>query len=329
MNSNLLTLPGSTAAIHLDDATRDFLENSKAPNTKIAYARAWKDFLDYCDKDAGANALPATPQTVAAYLGRLGTLPIKVSTIEQRLAAIAFMHRTANLEDPTVHSVVRGVMSGIRRTRAEMGETPRQAEPLLREDLQAIVTSLGTDPCGLRDKALLLLQWALARRQSEVVALDVRDIEFRTKGMRVTIRRSKTDQEGAGVLKQVERLSEEHAALCPVRALRAWLAISKIADGPLFRKVDRWGHVGEHRMNARSVAYLIDRSVERVGLDPALYSGHSSRSGFATQADLDGRDTNEIQNVTDHKSGDMMRRYLRRRGARQSKTIKQTLEGAS
>ena len=315
--------------IILDERMLKYLERSKSKNTKRAYENAWKDFLYHCEEIAHASALPASPQTVLSYLSLLGDLPIKVSTIEQRLAAIAFMHKMGNFEDPTLHSVVRAVMSGIRRDRAERGETPRQAEPILREDLQAMVEKLPDNLSGLRDRALLLLQWALARRQSEVTALDVRDVEMRTRRMKVIIRHSKTDQEGEGVIKEIEQLSEAHADLCPVRAMREWLEKSGINEGPLFRKVDRNGIIGADRMNPRSVAYVIDRSVERIGLDPKLYSGHSPRSGFSTQADLDGRDINEIQNVTDHKSGDMVRRYLRRRGARQSKTIKQTLEGGS
>lgn len=327
MNINLLTLPASASPLILDDATRAYLENSKAPNTKLAYARAWKDFSDYCKHTAHAQLLPAAPQTVAAYLAYLGKLPIKVSTIEQRLAGIAFFHRTANREDPTTHSVVHGVMSGIRRERAQRGETPKQAEPIMREDLYALVEALPDNLTGLRDRALILLQWALALRQSTVAQFEFRDIEFLGKRMRVTIRKSKTDQSGEGTLKEIKMLDDAHARVCPVRAVRTWIEAAEIVDGALFRKVNRWGYVETHAMNPRSVAFIIDRSVARIGLDPKLYSGHSSRAGFTTQADADGVPLHEIQDVTDHRSGDMVRRYLRRRGVRQTKTIQTTLQG--
>lgn len=303
-------------------ATQEYVRASKSANTQRNYLRQWKLFENYCD--GRGDALPASPVLIANYLADCAQDGLSVATIEQALAAIAFYYRSHNLEDTTASSLVRATMSGIRHTH---GKPPRQAEPILRESLRALVANLPDDTRGKRDRALLLLAFALARRQSEMIAFDVGDVELRGDVLRITIRRSKTDQSGKGVVKQIHTLAEQAADICPVRALRAWLQAAEIKNGPLFRKVDRWGHVSEYRMNPRSVSYLIDRSVASIGLDPALYSGHSLRAGFATQADLDGKSIDEIQDVTDHKSGDMVRRYLRRRGAKQSRTISETLEG--
>lgn len=305
-------------------ATLEYVKASKADSTQRNYLRQWRIFANYCD--GRGDALPASPVLIANYLADSANDGLSVATIEQSLAAIAFYYRTHNLEDTTASSLVRATMSGIRRTH---GRPPRQAEPILRDDLRALVASLPDDTRGKRDRALLLLAFALARRQSEVIAFDVSDVTLRGEVLRVTIRRSKTDQAGEGVLKEIRALAEPAADICPVRAVRTWLQAAEIKDGPLFRKVDRWGHVSDHRMNARSVAYLIDRSVAGIGLDPDFYSGHSLRAGFATQADLDGKPVDEIRDVTDHQSVDMLRRYLRRRGAKQARTISETMEGTS
>ena len=303
-------------------ATLQYADASKAESTKRAYTRQWNIFENYCD--GRGPALPASPVLIANYLADCAQDGLGVSSIEQALAAIAFKYRAQNVEDTTASSLVRATMSGIRRLH---GKPPRQAEPILRDDLRAILAKLSDDVRGKRDRALFLLAFALARRQSEVVAFDVSDVRLKPTGMSVTIRHSKTDQTGKGVLKEIRALAETNADVCPVRAMQAWLAAADIQSGPLFRKVDRWGKISAHRMNPRSVAYLVDQNVARIGLDKALYSGHSLRAGFATQADLDGKSIDEIQDVTDHKSGDMVRRYLRRRGAKQSRTISETLEG--
>lgn len=304
-------------------ATLQYANKSKSENTQRNYLRQWKIFQNYCD--GRGDALPASPVLIANYLSDCAVDGLSVATLEQALAAIAFYYRTNGLEDTTASSLVRATMSGIRR---EHGKPPRQAEPILRDVLRQIVSVAPDNLRGKRDRALFTLAYALARRESEVVQFDVRDIELRGDIMRVTIRRSKTDQTGKGVIKQLRALSEHAADICPVRTMRMWLETSKIHEGPLFRKVDRHGYVWDRRMNPRSVCYLVDEYIAAIGLDPKLYSGHSLRSGFATQADLDGKSMDEIQDVTDHTSVDMLRRYLRRRGAKQTRTITETLEGA-
>lgn len=322
MNSLLIT---PSTPLLLSERTREYLAHSKAINTKKAYENAWKDFCGYCFHTARCEPLPCSVQTVIDYLTALADAGAAVATINQRVAAIAFMHKTAEREDPTAHSVVREVLKGIRRARAKQGETQKQAAPILRDDLFLLVAALPDDLRGLRDKALLLTAFACARRESEVVALNVDDLQFTPREMIVTIRRSKTDQEGVGVKKRVTRLSDESEMICPVRAVRAWLDAARIAEGPLFRKVDHRNKVWDRRMNPRAVEFLVKRTMKQLGRDPSLYSGHSLRAGFVTQAGEDGTALHEIMDVTDHKQVDTVRKYLRHQGLSAQRTIKRTL----
>jgi integrase len=143
-------------------------------------------------------------------------------------------------------------------------------------DLRIIPMAVGTgeDLKALRDRALLLIGFAGAFRRSELVALEVADIEETDTGLRVTIRRSKTDQEGAGTTIAIVRGS----IACPVAALRAWLTAAGITTGALFRSIRKGGKVGE-RLSAQSVAEIVKIRAQRVGLDPAAFAGHSLRAG--------------------------------------------------
>jgi site-specific recombinase XerD len=320
--------PAAPLSISLN--ARAYLNKSISANTRKAYANAWRDFEYYCNSIAGVRALPCSPQNVLDYLTYLADAGVAVATIDQRVAAIAFMHRLGEYEDPTAPSVVRQLLSGIRRRRAELGERQRHVAPLMRDDLFMLVAAIPDDLRGLRDKALLLLTFAIARRESEVAALTLDDVRFigarhRPSEMIVTIQRSKTDQEGEGQIKRIPRLSEESEMICPVRAVRAWLDASEITAGALFRKVDRWGKVSQRGINARTVEFIVERTMKRIGRDPKLYGGHSLRVGFVTQAAEDGTPLHEIMDVTDHKSMDMVRRYIRNQGLSTPRTIKRTL----
>ncbi len=308
----------------LNARQREYVERSKSKNTKRAYKNAWNDFSYFCAHIARIQALPASPQTVADYLQYLADGASKISTINQRVAAIAFFHRTAGKPDPTIHPLVTTLMQGIRRERVDVrAEEIRQVEPLTRDELFQICIALPEDLRGKRDKALLLLGFAIARRESELAALNVRDVIFSERGMTVAIRKSKTDQYGEGRKKIIEHLADDF--LCPVCALRAWLADAEITGGAIFRKVDRWNKVWKKRINARTVAYIVKRNIYAIGRDPKEFAGHSLRAGFVTQAAADGVPIHEIQDVTDHKSGDMVRRYIRNRGLGAQRTIRRVL----
>ncbi len=180
-----------------------------------------------------ARPCPARrPETVAAFLAAEANRGTKPSTIGRRLAAIRYAHKLAGHEPPTNSEAVKATLRGIRRT---AGSAPARKAPATADKVLAMVGKADTDVKGLRDRALLLLGFAGAFRRSELVALDVADLQFCDGGLRVIIRKSKTDQEGLGATIAITRGS----IACPVDAVRAWIKVAGIVDGPLFRPVTR------------------------------------------------------------------------------------------
>ena len=254
----------------------DYAGAEKAAGTRKAY---WKDFEIFgvwC-QERGLDVLPASAESVAAYLAfeaRRGTKP---STIGRRCAAIRYVHSIGGHAIPTADERVKAVVRGIRRAH---GVAPRRMSPATSECVIAMAPRPDGSLVALRDRALLLLGFAGAFRRSELVALDVADIEEVAEGLRVTIRRGKTDQEARGAVIAIVR----GKIACPVAALTAWLDAAEITEGPLFRPIRRGGHVQPARLTDRSVANIVKQHAERAGLDPALFSGHSLRAGFLTSA---------------------------------------------
>lgn len=287
---------------------------SQADNTRKAYESAWSDFEQFCGL-THVQALPASSDTLAAYLTFIARGQ-RVATIEVKLAAIHHRHEVSALPDPTREPAVRTIMDGIRRT---LGTASDKKEPAALDVLRPMVAALSDDLAGTRNRALLLVGFAGAFRRSELVALDLADVKLQGASVRIQIRRSKTDQEGAGAAKVIPRLDDE---LCPVRALVAWLGASGITTGALFRPIDRWGKLRSSRLTGHAVATIIKAAAEAAGLDPAQFSGHSLRAGFATQAALARAPEWEIQEVTGHHSAQVLRGYIRNSGAGQVDAIK-------
>jgi integrase len=231
-----------------------------------------------------------------------------LSTIDIRLAAIAFFHRTIGLADPTADAGVRVVLKGIRH---ELGTAPSKKAPVMLDELEALIeASAGVGLASKRDRALILLGWAGAFRRSELVALEVADVHIGERVI-IQIRKSKTDQDGKGKIKVIPPIGGE---LCPVQALRDWLQASGINSGPLFRAVDRWGHVRGGRLGDKTVARVVKKVAERAGLEPRQFAGHSLRSGFTTQAAIGGAQSRDIMELTGHKSEAVMRGYIQDAG---------------
>ena len=299
------TSNGSIA--HLEDLrerAEGFAESSTADSTRRAYDADSRHFRAWC-RAHGVLALPALPATVALYLTELART-YKVATISRRIAAIGQEHRKANLPSPFTHPRVVEVWEGIRRT---LGVAQNRKDALLTADLRRMLEPLCDATIDVRDRALLLLGFAGAFRRSELVSFNVDDVRLVEGGLEVTLRRSKTDQEGEGRLVGVPYGS--NPVTWPVRAMRAWLERSGIVDGPLFRSVDRSGSMGPTRLTAAAVALIVKRHAQRIGLDPARFAGHSLRAGFATSAALAGVDALEISRQTGHKSLSMVQRYTR------------------
>ena len=202
----------------LMDEARGHVENSRAENTRRAYRSDWADFLDWCGHH-GRAPLPASPETLALYLTDCAK-GLKTSTIQRRMASITQAHAAAGYaESPVKHALVRSVWRGIRR---DKGVAPAGKSPTLTADIRVMVDHLPPSKIiGVRDRALLLLGFAGAMRRSELVGLDVADVQQTEEGLVVTIRKSKTDQEKAG--RKIGIPYGSHPQTCPVRAVRAWL----------------------------------------------------------------------------------------------------------
>jgi integrase len=228
-----------------------------------------------------------------------------VATLVRHLASISKAHEARGLLNPTRTELVRATLRGIKRTR---GCPQRQAKALLRDDLLLVLDAIGDGPKDKRDRALLLIGFAGALRRSELVALDVGDVEYVHQGIAITLRRSKTDQDGEG---HKIGIPFGRRRWCPVAALDAWLAVARIVAGAIFRPVDRHGHVQETRLSGEAVSLVVQERVAAVGLDPSPYSGHSLRAGFATSAAQAGVLTSRIKAQTRHASDAMLARYIR------------------
>jgi site-specific recombinase XerD len=283
----------------------DYASHSRAANTVKAYRADWRHFSDWCAAEE-VMALPAIPQTVALYITSLAGHGVKTSTIQRRMSAISQAHQMAGHESPTKSEVVRTVMKGIRRIHgtAQVGKAP-----VMTDDIRAMVGTLPDTLIGVRDRALLLVGFAGAFRRSELVSLDVRDVEFTREGVVITLRRSKTDQERQG--RKVGIPYGSKPLTCPVRALMAWLEASGITEGALFRSVNRHGQLQAGRLSDKAVALVVKRCAEVAGLDANKYAGHSLRAGLATSAAAAGVSERAIIAQTGHRSVSMVRRYIR------------------
>jgi site-specific recombinase XerD len=289
----------------LVESARRYVEAGKAKSTRRAYRTSFKAFDGWCTS-RGLVSCPAAPATIAVYLAALADAGAAVSTIERTLAGVAHEHRSRNHVWQRGEPATRETMAGIRR---KLGTSPASKKsPVGDGELAALVATLGEDLAGLRDRALLTLGWSSACRRSELVALDVADVEEQREGLLVHVRRSKRDQEAKGFDKGIPHASAP--SLCAVRALRAWLDAAGIKDGPVFRGVDRYGHVSKTRLSDRSVARIVQRAASAAGLDPSRYGGHSLRSGFMTTAAEKGRPLEAIMRQTGHKTESVARGYI-------------------
>ncbi len=286
------------------EQVREFIRASKAESTLRGYQSDWRAFCAWCEGH-GQYPLPAIPETVASYIAECAGR-LKVGSIQRRLNAITEAHRAVGLESPTHSAIVRNTMKGIRRT---LGTAPVQKAPTLTDDIRAMVDATDAGIIGVRDRALILLGFAGAFRRSELVGLDVADCAFGKDGLTVTLRRSKTDQQGAG--RKIGIPYGANPDTCPVRNVQYWTEQAGINSGPLFRSINRHGQVQAGRLSGLDVARVVKKLVERAGLDSAKYAGHSLRAGHATSAAIAGASERSIMNQTGHRSVQVVRRYIR------------------
>ena len=280
----------------LEFETLKNLKNSKAINTVRAYKSDYKDFASFCSKNS-LNPLPANPKIVALYLTHLSK-SCKFSTLKRRLASIGVVHKTKGYYLDTKHPLIMENLLGIKRV---YGSNQKAKKPILINNLKQIIKAINDTKekylKKLRDKTLLLVGFSGGFRRSELVSIELNDIEFVNEGVKIFIKRSKTDQSGEGLTKALPYFTNPE--FCPVKHLNLWITQSNIKDGKIFNISDK------------SVALIIKKYSFKAGLDPSKYAGHSLRSGFATSTAESGAEERKIMEMTGHKSTQMVRRYIK------------------
>jgi site-specific recombinase XerD len=283
---------------------QDYVSSCRSDSTREAYQRDWNHFRQWCELK-GLECLPAVPSTVAQYLTNMANL-YKPITLGRRLASISVAHQMSGYASPTANILVRNTLSGIRRRH---GVAATRKTPIRASNLRRAVGLIPDSMKGKRDRALLLLGYVGALRRSEIVAINAEDIEYVDGGIRLMVRRSKSDQEGRGVTMGIGYGA--HPETCPVKALRAWMESAGIGEGPVFRPVSQNGRVGSTRLCPRTVALIIKALASKLGMEQQAISGHSLRAGFITDQYAAGTAEAVIMARSRHNSHSVMAAYRR------------------
>jgi len=285
------------------------LKNSKSDNTIRAYKSDFNDFGLFCAQN-GFKSLPTEPKIVSLYLTHLSTKDNKMSTLKRRLVSIGLIHKLKGHYLDTKHpSIIENIM-GIKRRK---GSAQNGKKPLLISNLKKVINVI--DECKkdeikkLRDRSIILIGFSGGFRRNELVSLNYDDLEFVSEGLKIILRKSKTDQYGEGSLKGLPYF--DNSNYCPVISLQKWLNISEIKSGPVFRRFLKGSKLSEKRLTDQTVALLIKQYLELAGINSKNFSGHSLRSGFATSAAESGAEERTIMAMTGHKSAEMVRRYIK------------------
>ena len=285
------------------------LKASKAANTIRAYRSDFHDFGLFCAKN-GFKSMPSEVKTISLYLSYLAANNVKISTIKRRIVSIGVLHKLKGHYLDTKHPAIIENLLGIKRRK---GVKQNGKKPLLINDLKQIINVIDEEKNSeikiIRDRSIILLGFGGAFRRNELVSLDFDDLEFVNEGLKINIKKSKTDQFGEGSVKALPYF--ENQKYCPVKSIQEWLKISEIKSGSLFRKFYKGMALSNNRLSDQSVALLIKYYLNKVGIDNSNYSGHSLRSGFATSAAEAGAEERSIMNMTGHKSTEMVRRYIK------------------
>ena len=275
----------------LEIETLKNLKNSKANNTLRAYQSDFRDFTAFCSKN-GFSSMPTQPKILALYITHLSKSS-KFSTLKRRIASISVIHKLKGHYLDTKHPIIMENLHGIKRT---LGSRQKAKKPILINDLKLIINVI--DKEKIRDKALILIGFAGGFRRSELVNIYYEDVEFVPEGVKILIKRSKTDQSGEGAIKAIPYFDNQE--FCPVIALKNYIN-NKFTDN-FERRI--------FEISDKSVALIIKRYADKAGLDSSRYAGHSLRSGFATTAAEFGAEERNIMAMTGHKTTQMVRRYI-------------------
>ena len=292
----------------LHEATLSNLKSSKANNTLRAYKSDFNDFGAFCAKHA-LNSLPSEPKIVSLYLTHLSKNS-KISTLRRRLVSISMIHKLKGHYLDTKHPIIVENLMGIRRVK---GSIQKGKKPLLINHLKLIINVIDEQRVEeikkSRDKTIILIGFGGGFRRTELISINHEDLDFVPEGVKIFIRRSKTDQFGEGMIKGLPHFTNEK--YCPVANLKKWLQISNIKSGPIFRRFSKGSMLTDKRLTDQSVALLIKEYLNLAGIENKNFAGHSLRSGFATVAADSGADERSIMAMTGHKTTQMVRRYIK------------------
>ena len=293
----------------LHEETLNNLRSSKANNTIRAYKSDFKDFGAFCVTN-GFKSLPTEPKIVSLYITHLSIKDAKMSTLRRRLVSIGVIHKLKGHYLDTKHPIIIENLMGIKRKK---GNFQRGKKPILINQLKAIVDVIDNEKTEeikrIRNKTIILIGFGGGFRRAELVSIDFEDLEFVPEGVKIIVRKSKTDQFGEGMIKGLPYFSNE--TYCPVRHLKKWLGLSSIKSGPIFRRFSKSFKLSDNRLTDQSVALLIKNYLSLAGIENKNYSGHSLRSGFATVTAESGADERSIMTMTGHKTTQMVRRYIK------------------
>ena len=293
----------------LQEETLLNLQSSKANNTVRAYKSDFNNFGLFCAQN-GFKSLPSEPKIVSLYLTYLSTKGFKISTLKRRLVSIGAIHKLkGHYLDMKHPSIIENIM-GIKRRK---GSTQKGKKPILINTLKKIINVIDEynkeEIKKFRDRSIILIGFAGGFRRNEIVTLDHDDLDFVPEGIKINLRRSKTDQFGEGFTKALPYF--DNPQYCPVVSLKKWMEVSKIRSGPVFRRLSKGYKLSENRLTDQTVALLVKQYLQLIGIDSKNYSGHSLRSGFATSAAESGVEERNIMAMTGHKSTEMVRRYIK------------------
>ena len=293
----------------LQEETLLNLQSSKAKNTIRAYKSDFNDFRLFCAQN-GFKSLPSEAKIISLYLTQLSTKEVKISTIKRRLVSIGVIHRLKGHYLDTKHPLIVENLMGIKRRK---GSIQNGKKPLLINNLKRIINVIDQQKKEqikiFRDRTIILIGFSGGFRRNEIVSLDYDDLDFVEEGLKINIKRSKTDQFGEGSIKGLPYF--DNSQYCPVVSLKNWIDIAKINSGSLFRRFSKGSRLTEKRLTDQTVALLIKEYLKLAGVDNKNYSGHSLRSGFATSAAESGAEERSIMAMTGHKSSEMVRRYIK------------------
>ena len=293
----------------LQEETLLNLQSSKSTNTVRAYKSDFNDFGLFCAQN-GFKSLPSEPKIVSLYLTYLSTKDAKMSTLKRRLVSIGVIHKLKGHYLDTKHPSIMENIMGIKRRK---GSVQKGKKPILISSLKIIIDVIDQqnreEIKKLRDRSIILIGFSGGFRRNEIVSLDYDDLDFVPEGLKINIKRSKTDQFGEGSKKALPYF--DNSQYCPVVSLKNWIDKTNINSGPLFRRFSKGSRLTEKRLTDQTVALLIKEYLQLAGIDSKNYSGHSLRSGFATSAAESGAEERSIMAMTGHKSTEMVRRYIK------------------